>query len=248
MDGEIILMFFLGLLGNFIGTLAGGGGLLTLPAMIIFNTPVQVGIGANKFSTGIASFTNVIYLWKNKFFSINLIIQIIIYGFIGGVIGALITTSLNEKILNITVIILLLTALFLTLIKPSKENNGITEEIKSSLKLKIIDFFVGIYNGGFGPGSATFGIILYMREGIRYVQSARMARILIFGSNFGAFIIFYQSGYIYWHITIPLAIGAITGAQIGMYVLPKIPQELARKLLIGITLLLIIQVSLKLFS
>jgi uncharacterized membrane protein YfcA len=63
---ESIFLFLLGLSGSFIGTLAGGGGLVTLPAMMLFGIPAHFGIGANKFSFVCATSFNVIQIFKEK--------------------------------------------------------------------------------------------------------------------------------------------------------------------------------------
>lgn len=67
---SFLLLMMIGMLSAFIGTLAGGGGIITLPAMMLIGIPIQVGIATNKFSSGIASFTSIIYLLKNKYFTV----------------------------------------------------------------------------------------------------------------------------------------------------------------------------------
>ncbi len=243
-----LLLVALGMISSFIGTLAGGGGIITLPAMMLVGIPIQVGIATNKFSSGVASFTSILYLLRYKIFMIRVLIAIVISAFFGGIIGALVTTSLSEKTMNIMVLSLLVFALFVTI-----RNKEWVDEVavvgghKKTLFSRVIPFFIAIYDGGFGPGSSTFGIIHYMREKYSYVQAAQLARVLNFGSCLGAFIIFYQTGFVNWHYAIALAMGSAVGTQIGLAALPRIPLRIARGMLIIIIFLLIGQVVVKTF-
>lgn len=243
-----LLLVALGMVSAFIGTLAGGGGIITLPAMMLVGIPIQVGIATNKFSSGVASFTSILYLLKNRLFTIKALIAIVMIAFFGGIIGALVTTSVSEKTMNIMALILLVFALFVT-IRNKKWIEEVAQEKrqKSTIVSRIIPFFIAIYDGGFGPGSSTFGIIHFMREKYSYVKSAQLSRVLNFGSCAGAFIIFYQTGYVNWNYAIALAIGSAIGTQIGLVALPKVPLRLARGMLITIIFLLIGQVVGKTF-
>jgi uncharacterized membrane protein YfcA len=242
-----LLLMGLGMISSFIGTLAGGGGIITLPAMMLVGIPIQVGIATNKFSSGIASFTSIIYLLKNKVFTLKALLPVMIISFFGGIVGAIATSSVTERTMNIAALVLLVFALFVTM-RNKKWVSAVQEASqKPTLISKIAPFFIAIYDGGFGPGSATFGIIHFMREQYSYVKSAQLSRVLNFGSCAGAFIIFYHTGYVNWHYAIALAIGSSLGTQIGLVALPKIPLKLARTLLITIICMLIGQVVVKTF-
>lgn len=241
MDTIFFILLAIGIFSSFVGTLAGGGGLITLPAMMLIGIPIQVGIATNKFSSGIAALTSVTYLLKNKHLTAKMIAINVLIAFLGGICGALITSSLSEKTMNLIALVLLAFALFVTF----KNNNWVsTVEVKpiqnsNSLSSRIISFFIAVYDGGFGPGSSTFAIIHYMEKSNTYVKSVQLTRVLILGSAIGAFIVFYLTGFVQWHYAIALAIGSTLGSQIGLIALPHIPLKLAKSLLITIILLLI---------
>jgi uncharacterized protein len=241
LDTIFFTLLAIGIFSSFVGTLAGGGGLITLPAMMLIGIPIQVGIATNKFSSGIAALTSVSYLLKNKHLTAKMIAINVLIAFLGGICGALITSSLSEKTMNMIALLLLAFALFVTF----KNNNWVTTvdrkpiQNSNSLSSRIINFFIAVYDGGFGPGSSTFGIIHYMEKGHTYVKSVQLTRVLILGSAIGAFIIFYLTGFVQWQYAIALAIGSTLGSQIGLIALPHIPLKLAKSLLITIILLLI---------
>ena len=248
MSVEWVIIFFIGVAGSFVGNLVGGGGVITLPAMLIFNIPVQTGIGTNKFSFAVGTFSNVISIVRSGKIHAKIMLSLFIMGILGGITGGLITSNLNERVLNILVVILLIFALFITILKKPIPDN--TQEVgieNETILQKFYSYLIGFYDGGFGPGSSTLAIIMFMHRGTHYVHSVYMARVLIFGSNIGSLLIYSNSGFINWYYAIPLTFGSIVGAQIGFWLLPKIPLHIARTIIMVITVLLIIQIMVKFF-
>lgn len=239
------IIICIGMLGSFIGTLAGGGGLITLPAMLLLGIPIHFSIATNKFSSGIASLSSLFVLLKTKELNKKIMKSYIISSIIGGGIGALVTSILPEKWLNIIAICLLIIA-FIVSIQSKKlysnlqADNTNTTNNRSS---KVMSFFIGMYDGGFGPGSSTFSILYFIKSKNTYVKATQMSRVLNFGSCFGAFIVFYQTGFLQWDYAIALATGSIVGTQVALKIVSKIPLKIAKGLLTTILILLIVQVA-----
>jgi uncharacterized protein len=241
---EGILLFFIGLFASFLGTLAGGGALITISAMMLFGLPVQIGVATNKFSSGIASLSSVITLIKQKAITLKQTSRYVFVAIIGGLVGAFFTSHINERTMNLVAIVLLI---FVLLISTRKWNWENQKQALSAKKMDLLwTFLIAIYDGGFGPGSSTFGILHYIKLTGAYIQAVQLTRILILGSCFGAFIIFYHTGYFQWKYAIPLALGSIIETELALRTLPLIPKEWARKLINAIIFMLIIQVFFKL--
>lgn len=247
LNNHLIVLFLIGIVSSFVGTLAGGGGLITLPAMMITGIPIQTSIATNKFSSGIAAFSSVFYLIHRKQLSKKTIIKNLFVAFMGGIGGAIFTAQVSEKAMNKIALILLFFALIVTL-----KNNKWTKTIqvdqnKSSDTVwhSLVPFFIAAYDGGFGPGSSTFSILYYMKQQLTYFKAVQLTRVLIFGSCAGGFIVFYQTGFLQWSYAVVMALGSIIGSQIGLLVLPKVPLKIAKSLLITIICLLITQMLYK---
>lgn len=244
---QALSLLLIGIAASFIGTLAGGAGLITLPAMLLLGIPIHTSIATNKFSTGISSFIATLTMIARKQLRIQNIWRYILISFFGGLIGASLTTFVTEKMMNITAIFLLIFALIITLTNKNLLTNEETQDI-SKVKSPFLLFFIAIYDGGFGPGSAAFNITNFLKQKISYVESAKLTRTVNFGSCAGAFILFYATGFVNWMYAIPIATGSIIGSQIGIQLLPRVPKKTVRVLLPIIFSLLILQVSLKMFS
>ncbi len=234
----------IGIIAAFIGTLAGGAGLITIPAMMLVGIPIQTGIATNKFSSGIAALSSIFCLLYHKELRLAAIMKHVAVAIVGGVCGALLTVSISEKTMNIIACMLLIFALFITL--KNREWTVSSEENDTQHSNKLWNpFLIAVYDGGFGPGSSTFSILHFLRYHYSYIKAVQFPRVLIFGSCTGAFIVFYQTGFIQWPYAIAMAIGSIIGSQLGLLILPKIPIKVAKILLIIIISLLLIQVALK---
>ncbi|ATP38861.1 sulfite transporter TauE/SafE [Solibacillus sp. R5-41] len=243
----LLILIGVGIIASFIGTLAGGGGLITLPAMMLLGIPIQFSIATNKFSSGIASLSSLFVLLKARELKWTTIRKYIVYSIIGGGIGAFVTSCIPESWLNSIALFLLLFALGLSL-KSNKwynEASNQNEDSKDPARISIVSFFIGIYDGGFGPGSSSFSILYFLKSGFTYVKATQMSRVLNFGSCLGAFIVFYQTGFLQWDYAIALATGSIIGTQIALLIVAKIPLRFAKWLLTIILVLLIGQVALE---
>ncbi|MGX1902760.1 sulfite exporter TauE/SafE family protein [Thermolongibacillus altinsuensis] len=248
METSFFLLTLIGILSSFVGTLAGGAGLITLPAMMLVGIPIQTGIATNKFSTGFASLTSISYLLKNKELDVKTIISTIFLSFIGGVIGASVTSSISEKTMNSVALVLLIFALFVSLKNKQWVSSVQVQKKKPNMISKCLSFLIAVYDGGFGPGSSTFAILHYMSQQHTYIKAVQLTRVFIFGSCLGAFIVYYQTGFVQWHYAIAMAIGSALGSQIGLLALPRIPLRVAQLMLVSIIVLLIGEMLYKLAS
>jgi len=237
----------IGMIAAFIGTLAGGGGLITIPAMMLVGIPIHTGIATNKFSTGIAALSSIFYLLYQQELRLASILKYVTIAFTGGGCGALLTIAMSEQLMNMIACLLLILVLFLTLKRIDLAAQSDENETKQDYLLWQ-PFLIAVYDGGFGPGSSTFSILHYLRQHYSYIKAVQLTRVLLFGSCTGAFLVFYQSGFIQWKYAIAMAVGSIIGSQLGLLVLPKIPIKAAKILLTLIISLLLIQVIVKILT
>lgn len=242
---ELIILAFIGIFASILGTIVGGAGLVTLPAMMLFGIPVHTGIATNKFSTAIGSITSVFYLLRKGDITLREVSVYLISSLLGGLSGALITTRIPEDTMNGLALILLIFVFFLSLKNKNWTTTTSTSQVQKNWKTYTLPYFIGVYDGSFGPGATTFGIIHYLKQNLSYIKAVQYARALILGSSVGAFLVFVQTSYFDWRYAIAMAIGSMIGSQIGVYLLPCIPLRLAKFLLTSILLIIIAEVTMK---
>lgn len=237
---EYILLFLIGLCSTTLGTLAGGGGLISLPAMLLLGIPVHSAIGANKVSNTVSSFSSFFYLIKKKKLTLKESIWIVPVSLSGGVTGGFIATRISAGNLYLLVSLLLVCAFFSSFIK----NKGFSGEspLKMSPKSAAGLYSIGIYDGVFGPGQGTLMLLLFSYLNIAYIRAVGFVRLATFSSCFGAAAAYITSGDIIWPVTIALLLGSVTGAQTGVRIAEKMNPVLVKPILRIVTILLIMQI------
>ena len=102
-----IILFIVGLVGNILGTLAGGGGLITLPTMLLLGMPAHSAIGANKVASMFSTFSSILIVLRNKELSKQELLPIVAIGGVGGVLGGLTASFFSAKTLTLIAISLM---------------------------------------------------------------------------------------------------------------------------------------------
>lgn len=237
---EYLPLFFIGAIATTVGTLAGGGGLISLPTMLLLGIPIHSAIGANKVSNTVSSFTSFLTLIKHKKISFRESFWIIPVSLLGGVTGGFIATKLSEDHLYILAIILLSFAFISSFV--GKGNFVGQERLKIS-RVSVPGLYgIGVYDGLFGPGQGTLMLYLFGYMEIAYIRAVGYVRLATFSSCFGAAITYIATDKIIWSMTIMLMLGSITGAQLGVRFAEKLKPEFVKPLLRIVTVALIIQI------
>ena len=161
------ILFLVGLIGNIIGTLAGGGGLITLPTMLLLGMPAHSAIGANKVSSMISSFSSIATVLRSKELTKEEVLPIGIICAFGGILGGLSASFISVKTLTLIAIVLMCFSFILSLV--GKSNFGDIVTLKVSKKLSAVLLAIGFYDGLFGPGSGTLFIYAFAKEKLSYM-------------------------------------------------------------------------------
>lgn len=241
-----VLLVILGFFVTFIGTLAGSGGLIGMPALLLFGLPIHSTIATAKFANMISSFSTFIQLFKQKQFTLKQITILIPFAALGGTIGALITNIMSENTMTIIAVILLSGAFILAIIrKPQvKENN----EWKLPKKILPTLFGISVYDGMFGPGQATLSMYTLLLSGSSYLKAVAITRFQTFISCFFAFIPYLLHGNFIWQVALYYASGSLVGSYVALKVAPHLSIANVKKLLHLVTIALIISLCWQLVS
>lgn len=235
------LLFLVGVAQRFVGTLAGSGGLISFPAMLLLGVPVHATIAANKLSTTVGSFSNFLTLVKERKIHFKQLYRIAPFALAGGAAGGLIASLLSDQVLKIIAVILLCFAFILAFLKKPRAET----EYHGRLSKKMMASFFGtsIYNGAFGPGQGTLQMHLLFYEGVPYLSAIGLNQINTFVSSTAAAVVFIVAGDMIWQVALPLTLGSIVGAQIAIRLAHKLSKQHVQWILRIITFLLIMQLA-----
>ena len=241
------ILLFLVFLGGFIDSIAGGGGIITLPAYLSMGIPAHFALGTNKFSGFFGTlFASIKYIRGN---AVNLKIALIatIFSIVGAAAGSKIATIIDEDTIHIAILIItpLILVFFLIkdlLIKDIEKKNEITP-IKTVLYSASIGFVVGIYDGLFGPGTGTFMTIGFNAFlGLNLIVASGNARLCNLGSNFGSLVVFLFEHKVLFPLAIFTAISGIAGNILGSNFALKKGERLIKPLITLVMVFIIIKI------
>ncbi len=235
-----IILFIVALFAAGIDAIAGGGGLLVVPTMLILGMNPLVTLGTNKLQSCFGTATSSYNYFKNGLLKENNIKLLAIISFVGSLIGTLLVSQLSNELLNNLIPILLIgAAIFLIINKGNKFN------ISKSVVLAFLPlvFLIGFYDGFFGPGTGTFFVMTFLIIKNRSLMQATAAtKVLNLSSNFASFLIFQYKGFVIWELALIMAIAQVTGAYIGSKLAIKNGEKFVRPVIVFISIVLSLRI------
>ena len=214
----ILFLCLGGFLAAFVDSIAGGGGLISMPVLLMAGLPAHLALGTNKFAGAFGCFSSAYKYSKSGKTNIELLKKLIPFTILGCLLGVKCVLSISENILNILVFLMILIVALYTYLKKDlgkedKFENLSKENIKKGI---IMAFALGFYDGFFGPGTGTFLTFAFIKiYGFDFLHASANTKILNFTSNFTALILFMFSGQILYKIAIFYAISMVLGGYIG---------------------------------
>ncbi|MEF9983589.1 MAG: TSUP family transporter [Oscillospiraceae bacterium] len=246
-----VFVSFAVFLAGFVDSIAGGGGLISLPAYYAVGIPPHMALGTNKFSStcGTAIATTV-YL-RNKSFHLPTAIFSVIFAFIGSTIGSKLTLFVDEIYLKYILLILVPIIAVFTLINKNFDKPKVKNFTKMQMTLlaSLIGMFLGIYDGFFGPGMGMFLMLAYTTIlGFDVLTASGNAKMVNLSSNLAATMTFIMSGNVVYKLAIPAAVCGIIGNYLGSKLAVKKGGKIVKPLVIVVMVLLLLKIGLDLLN
>ena len=237
-----IILFLVAFIASAIDSIAGGGGLLVVPTMLVLGLNPLTALGTNKLQSCFGTATSSLNYYKNNLLKEKNIKFLVLLSFFGSGAGTLLVSQLSNEILNnIIPILLICAAVFLIINKNTKKN---TNNLLSILFIPFI-LLIGFYDGFFGPGTGTFFVITFLVLKQRNLMEATAAtKLLNFSSNFASFLVFSYKGYVIWQLGLIMAIAQILGAYIGSKLAITNGDKFVRPIIVLISIILSVRILL----
>ena len=216
---------------GFIDSIAGGGGLITIPALLLSGLPPQLALGTNKvgccLGTGVAMLnfarSNLI-LWRLALLGVG-------FSLVGAGIGTELALYISPDLLGKVLVLLLPFAMLATLM-PKKEQKKppLTSGRRYWILAPLCFLIVGIYDGFFGPGTGSFLILaLHWVLRISLIEASATSKVILFIWN----------GAVIWSVGLPMMAANIAGNWLGSRLAIKVGTEAVRRFLwVSLSLLL----------
>ena len=230
--------------GGFIDSIAGGGGLIVMPALLLTGLPPHVAVSCNKFGSSLgtavalANFAKShLVLWKTALVGIG-------FALVGAHLGTRLALAISPDIFGKILVILLPFALILTLLPP-REAKDKTPKVWI---MPLICTIIGAYDGFFGPGTGSFLILAFhFFLSMSLLQASATAKVLNLASNLSNLFTFIFAGTIWWALAIPMAIASILGNFLGSRLAIQRGSKAVRSFLIIVLLIMLVTLISKYF-
>jgi uncharacterized protein len=220
--GMIIFLFMSGFVASFVDSTVGGGGLISLPALLFAGLHPALALGTNKLAGTCSSLTSTLSYFRSGKVNVQLVKYLFPLSLVGSIAGAILVHNLPASFLRPLVIVMLILVTIYTILK---KDMGTTSTYRGMTRRMVVAaafvaLLIGFYDGFFGPGTGSFLIFAFLLIGFDYVQASGNAKALNFASNAGAlctFVALHGIQYAYGAIMgAGMVAGAVAGSQMAI--------------------------------
>lgn len=234
-----IFIFITGILAGFIGALVGGGGLISVPALMLLGVPPQSAIATNRLGSFGYSTSAIVKYWKEKKINWRLALIMTLISLPGTYLGTKILLEIDKVLLTRITGITLLVMLPLVFLK--NKLGDVQKEIPKSHTFigSIAYFFISIYGSVVGAGTgilARFDLMLLFR--MKAIDSNATDIVVGFLSSLLGLTLLLKTGLIHWVFGFLLLIGMIFGGWMGAHTAIKKGDEWVKIMFIIFTLVM----------
>jgi uncharacterized membrane protein YfcA len=212
----LVALGFAGLAAGFVDAVAGGGGLIGIPALLLAGVPPVSALATNKLQGVVGTAVAAVTYWRKGFVDLKALLPAIFATLAGGVLGALLVRQIDTSLLRALVPVALIAIAGYFLFAPNLSDADRTRRLNFAVFVPLMGFGFGFYDGLFGPGTGSFFTIGFVTLfGLGILRASGHTKVLNFTSNFAALLVFVPAGDVLWPAAIAMAIGQVMGGYIG---------------------------------
>ena len=239
-------------LAGFVDAIAGGGGLISLPAYLIAGVPTHMALGTNKMSSMMGTAIATGRFAKNGYIQFKKVVWFIVAALIGSSIGSNLTLLVSDKILQYMMIVILpIVAFYVMRNKKMGDDSlaGTLPERKSFLIALASALIIGIYDGFYGPGTGTF--LLLLLTGLAHIgltEAAGTTKVINLSTNISALVVFLLNGVVMLPLGIVAGVFSIAGNYVGTRIFTEKGTKFVKPFILAVLVIFFIKVLTELFG
>ncbi len=234
MSLEILLVLIAAFGAGFIDALAGGGGLIQLPALFATfpNAPHTTLLGTGKLAGLAGTCSAIARFIRHVKLDWNLLLPAAVGAFAAALLGAWLATGISPERFRALVPLLLTFVLIYTLLNKDLGQHHLPRPVDARAQWLAAGTagVIGLYDGFFGPGTGSFLVFLFVRcFGLDFLHASASAKIVNASTNAAAVILFGLTGELFWLLGLAMSVCNIVGAQFGSHLAIRRGSTLVRK-------------------
>jgi uncharacterized membrane protein YfcA len=241
----IALLALAALGAGLVDAIGGGGGLVTLPALLAAGLPAPLAIGTNKGQSVFGSLAALLRYAHAGLVDRRRARVGFPSGLAGSLAGAALVLFVPPAALRPMVLVLLVVVAVALALRPSVPEPHRPRAPRHPQALAaVVAFGIGAYDGFFGPGTGAFLIVAFVwLFGARMQEATADAKVVNFASNLAALTVFATRGTVIWRVALPMAAAQLAGGFIGAHLAVKRGDRLVRVVVLAVVLGLVAKVA-----
>ena len=235
----VVLLAVAAFAAGFVDSIAGGGGLITVPALLLAGLSPVDSLGTNKVQGLFGSGSATLAYAAGGQVDPRRQLPSALLACLGGACGALAATVVPGHVLSAALPVVLVAIALYFALKPNMGDVDRARRIGPVLFGATLVPLVGFYDGLFGPGAGSFYMLAFVAlAGYGVLKATAHTKLLNFASNIGGFAVFAAVGVIHWKIGLMMGVCQFVGARVGALLAVRVGARLIKPLLVVVCLAL----------
>ena len=233
------LLFLVGLTAGFVDSIAGGGGLITVPALLAVGLNPAQALATNKLQSSGGAFSASYYFVRKGVVKLKDLPLAIALTFIGSAVGTTLIQMIDASVLEHIIPFLMIAIAGYFLLSPRVGDKDRKQSFSMGLFAATAGMGIGFYDGFFGPGTGSFFAIAFVSlMGFSLTRATAHTKVLNCTSNLASLLFFILGGAVVWKVGLVMIMGQLIGARLGSTIVMSRGQQIIRPMIVIISLIM----------
>lgn len=233
---EVLAMLFAAAtVAGFVDAIAGGGGLITLPVLLLAQVPPLNALATNKLQGSFGSLTASMMALRRGLVKWSRMRALFVSSLIGAALGAMAVQFVRAETLDVVIPFVLISIALYFLLAPGAGKVDSAPRLGEGAYRGLVVPGIGFYDGMFGPGTGSFfslaGVAL---RGHNLIAATAQAKILNFASNIASLTVFIAGGKVLWIAGAVMVAGQVIGSWAGTHAMVRGGTRLIRPMIVTV--------------
>lgn len=229
----VALLVLAAFLAGFVDSIAGGGGLISVPALLLAGASPIEALATNKLQGTFGAATATATYARAGHVRLREQLGMAAISAVGGAAGALVAHLIPVGVLRVVMPVVLVAVALFFAFKPGLSDADRVERVRPGVFALTAVPLIAAYDGFFGPGTGSFFMLAFvMLAGYGVLKATAHTKLLNFASNIGSLAVFIPSGAMWWAVGLCMAAAQVLGASIGARLAMRVGARLIKPLLV----------------
>ncbi|MBW3696128.1 hypothetical protein EK599_10495 [Vibrio sp. T187] len=236
----LIMLFCISIIAGAVDAIAGGGGLITVPSLMLSGMSPMTVLGTNRLQAVIGELTTSITFFLTKQMNTQGLLIGLAFTAIGASVGAFSVNLLDKEVLEVLLPILMVAITVYSIFSKRLKSTSASEATLSVKQFMIFGgLSIGFYNGFFGPGTGSIWMVAFVALlGYTAKQATIMTKPLNLMGNIASLLLFMSVGHVNYAVGLIMGLGQIIGSLVGSKMVISKGDTLVRPIFISVTVVM----------